>query len=137
MQNNGDMLLLLAYLVSLNPEWRRAEICIRSIATSAMMQEHTEKTLRRVLDDNRIAARVDITPWDPEANVQALIQEQSKDADLVFLGLREPDEGEETAYAQRLERLIGDLPTVVFVRNAGPFAGQLLENGEDPSALPD
>lgn len=137
LQNNGDMLLLLAYLVSLNPEWRRAEICIRSIATSAMMQEHTEKTLRRVLDDNRIAARVDITPWDPEANVQALIQEQSKDADLVFLGLREPDEGEETAYAQRLERLIGDLPTVVFVRNAGPFAGQLLENGEDPSALPD
>ncbi len=101
------------------------------------MQDHTEKTLRRMLEDNRIAARIDITPWDADANVQALIQEQSKDADLVFLGLREPEEGEETAYAQRLERLIGDLPTVVFVRNAGPFAGQLLENGEDPSALPD
>jgi hypothetical protein len=137
MQNNGDMLLLLAYLVSLNAEWRRAEICIRSIATSEMMQDHTEKTLRRMLEDNRIAARIDITPWDADANVQALIQEQSKDADLVFLGLREPEEGEETAYAQRLERLIGDLPTVVFVRNAGPFAGQLLENGEDLSTLPD
>ena len=137
MQNNGDMLLLLAYLVSLNPEWRRAEICTRSIASSEMMQGHTEKTLRRMLEYNRIAARIDITPWDPDANVQALIQEQSKDADLVFLGLREPEEGEETAYAQRLEQLIGDLPTVVFVRSAGPFAGQLLENGEDSSALPD
>lgn len=137
MQNNGDMMLLLAYLVSLNAEWRSAEICIRSIATSEMMQDHTEKTLKRMLEDNRIAARIDITPWDADANVQALIQEQSKDADLVFLGLREPEEGEETAYAQRLGRLIGDLPTVVFVRNAGPFAGQLLENGEDPSALPD
>jgi len=137
LQNNGDMLLLLAYLVSLNPEWRRAEICIRSIASSEMMQSHTQRTLRRMLEDNRIAARIDITPWDPDANVQALIQEQSKDADLVFLGLREPEEGEETAYAQRLEQLIGDLPTVVFVRNAGPFAGQLLENGEDSSALPD
>ena len=137
LQNNGDMLLLLAYLVSLNPEWRRAEICIRSIASSEMMQSHTQRTLRRMLEDNRIAARIDITPWDPDANVQALIQEQSKDADLVFLGLRETEEGEETAYAQRLEQLIGDLPTVVFVRNAGPFAGQLLENGEDSSALPD
>lgn len=136
-QNNGDMLVLFAYLVSLNREWRRAEICIRSIATSEMMQEHTEKTLRRMLEDNRISARIDITSWDPNANVQALIQEQSKDADLVFLGLREPEEGDETEYAQRLERLIGDLPSVVFVRNAGLFAGQLLEDGEDPVALPD
>jgi len=137
LQNNGDMMLLLAYLVSLNAEWRGAEICIRSIATSEMMQDHTERTLRRMLEENRITARIEITPWDPEANVQALIQEQSKDADLVFLGLREPEEGDETAYAQRLARLVGDLPTVVLVRNAGVFAGQLLAEGEDLSDLPD
>jgi hypothetical protein len=137
LQNNGDMLLLLAYLVSLNSEWRSAEICIRSIATSEMMQEHTEKSLRQMLQHNRIAARIEITPWDPDANVQELIQKQSKDADLVFLGLREPAVGEEAAYAERLVGLIGDLPTVVFVRNAGIFAGRLLEDGEDPIALPD
>ena len=137
LQNNGDMLLLLAYLVSLNSEWRSAEICIRSIATSEMMQEHTEKSLRQMLQHNRIAARIEITPWDPDANVQELIQKQSRDADLVFLGLREPKMGDEMAYAQRLRRLIGDLPTVVFVRNAGIFAGQLLEEGEELSALPD
>jgi hypothetical protein len=102
-----------------------------------MMQDHTERTLRRMLEENRITARIEITPWDPEANVQALIQEQSKDADLVFLGLREPEEGDETAYAQRLARLVGDLPTVVLVRNAGVFAGQLLAEGEDLSDLPD
>jgi potassium/chloride transporter 4/5/6 len=137
LQNNGDMLLLLAYLVSLNSEWRSAEICIRSIATSEMMQEHTEKSLRQMLQHNRIAARIEITPWDPDANVQELIQKQSRDADLVFLGLREPKMGEEMEYAQRLRRLIGDLPSVVFVRNAGIFAGQLLEEGEELSALPD
>jgi potassium/chloride transporter 4/5/6 len=136
-QNNGDMLVLFAYLVSLNREWRRAEICIRSIATSEMMQEHTQKSLERILEENRIAARIEITPWDADANVQTLIQEQSKDADLVFLGLSEPEEGGETRYAQRLKSLIGDLPAAVFVRNAGIFAGQLLEDGEDPIALPD
>jgi amino acid transporter len=136
-QNNGDMLLLLAYLVSLNPEWRRSEICVRSIATSEMMQERTQKSLEQMLEDNRIPARIEITPWEADANVQELIQKQSKDADLVFLGLSEPAIGEEAAYAERLVGLVGDLPTVVLVRNAGIFAGQLLEDGEDPIALPD
>ena len=137
LQNNGDMLVLFAYLVSLNRAWRRAEICIRSIATSEMMQEHTQKSLEKMLEENRIAARIEITPWAADANVQTLIQEQSKDADLVLFGLSEPEEGEETRYAERLRSLIGDLPAAVFVRNAGMFAGQLLEEGEDSNALPD
>jgi hypothetical protein len=137
LQNNGDMMLILAYLVSLNPEWRRAEICVRSIATSAMMQKHTEQSLEEMLEENRIDARIVITPWDPDANVQALIQKQSRDADLVFLGLREPREGDIDAYSRRLDQLIGDLPTVVLVRNAGIFAGRLLENGSDNHELPE
>jgi hypothetical protein len=136
LQNNGDMMLLFAYLVSVNAEWSSAEICVRSIATSEMMQKHTERSLSRMLEENRIKARTVITPWDPEANVQAMIQEQSRDADLVFLGLREPEVGKEEAYAERLSELIGDLPTVVLVRNAGIFAGQLLEEGNEIESLP-
>jgi hypothetical protein len=102
-----------------------------------MMQERTQRSLEQMLEDNRIPARIEITPWEADANVQELIQKQSKDADLVFLGLREPAMKEEAASAERLVGLIGDLPTVVFVRNAGIFAGQLLEDGKDPIALPD
>ena len=59
-----------------------------------------------------------------------IIHERSSDADIVFLGLREPAPGTETAYAERLAELVGDLPTVVLVRAAGPFAGSLLDAAE-------
>jgi len=136
LQNNGDMMLLLAYLLSLNPEWRRAKICVRSIATSDMMQDHNERNLQRMLEENRISAEIEVTPWDPEANVQTLIQQKSQGADLVFLGLREPAEGKEREYADRLAELVGDLPTVVLVRSAGIFAGQLLEDPDEATELP-
>jgi hypothetical protein len=136
LQNNGDMLLLFAYLVSVNAEWRDAEICVRSVATTEMMQNHIERSLRRMLEENRIPSKTVITPWNPSANVQRLIQEQSRSADLVFMGLREPEPGGELAYADRLADLIGDLPTVVLVRNAGLFAGRLLETESGSNGLP-
>ena len=36
--------------------------------------------------------------------------------------------GDEEDYAERLASLVGDLPTVILVRAAGPFADQLLES---------
>ena len=62
--------------------------------------------------------------------IKKIIHESSSDADIVFMGLREPPPGDEPKYAARLADLIGDLPTVVMVRAAGPFAGRLLDTPE-------
>ncbi len=43
-------------------------------------------------------------------------------ASLLYL----PRPGDEAGYVARVGELIGDLPTVVLVRAAGPFAGQLI-----------
>lgn len=51
---------------------------------------------------------------------------ESSDADVVFMSLREPAPGAEAELVHRMEHLIGDLPTVILVRAAGPFAGQLI-----------
>ncbi len=52
-------------------------------------------------------------------------------ADVVLLGLRGNDPGEEHEYAERMASMLEGLPTVLFVRNAGEFRGQLLGNTED------
>jgi hypothetical protein len=52
---------------------------------------------------------------------------RSARADAVFLGLMIPPYGEEMRYAERLERLTDGLRTTILVRNAGRFAGDLLE----------
>jgi len=126
LQNNGDMMMLFAYLLSRNSEWRAARICVHSVASSEMMLNQTRQSLTRMLSASRIQAETDVTLLSPGETVQEIISQKSRDADIVFMGLRSPAENEETAYAQRLIDLVGDLPTVILVHNACLFAGQLL-----------
>ena len=134
LQHNGDMLLLFAHLVSLNPEWAGVKISVKSVATSVLSYEQTERNLGKLLQRSRIKAEATVFRRPETGTIQDLIQDQSSDADLVFLGLQEAKRGDEEAYAERLASLVGDLPTVILVRAAGPFAGQLLESTVDASA---
>jgi len=126
LQNNGDMLLLFAYLLSVNDYWRDARIHVHSIANDDDMRNHTRDALDRMLRDSRIHADIEISLRSEGADVASIIQKVSHDADIVFLGLSDPPPGEEREYAIRLETLIGDLPTVILVRNGSRFAGKLL-----------
>jgi len=126
LQNNGDMMMLFAYLLSRNSEWRSAQICVHSIASSEMMLNQTRQNLTRMLSASRITARTKVALLSEGESVQGLIQQESRDADIVFMGLRKPDKGEESAYAERLIDLVGTLPTVILVHNASLYAGQLL-----------
>ncbi|MGD9345400.1 MAG: Na-K-Cl cotransporter [Candidatus Aminicenantes bacterium] len=133
LQRNGDLMLLLAYLLTRNPEWRDATIRIMSVASNEMMKQQTEKNLEELLPDIRIQGepRVIIKPEDK--SILEIIQEESRDAEVVFMGLANPEKGSEMAYAERLEKLAGDLSTVFFVKNSTLFVGELLEssNSED------
>lgn len=126
LDNNGDMLLLFAHLVSLNPEWSKAEITVKTVSSNAMTFEQTKRRLSELVARCRIKATSEVVERSPGATVREIIQDESRSADLVFLGLRTPEVGGESDYAERLLELVGDLPTVILVRAAGPFAGQLL-----------
>jgi hypothetical protein len=54
------------------------------------------------------------------------MHEASCYSDLVFLGLAIAEPGQETAYAERLHELAAGFSAAIFVRNSGPFRGQLL-----------
>ena len=126
LQNNGDMLVLLAHLLSLNPEWRDAEIVINSIATSEMVLERNRRLLTQLTAAARIEADADVMLKPPDATVQELIWERSAEADVVLLGLRSNAPGEEAAYAERISTMLSRLPSVLLIRSAGDFRGQLL-----------
>jgi amino acid transporter len=126
LENNGDMLLLFAHLLSVNHEWMGVEIAVKTITSDALTQEAIETGLRDLIQRCRINARPEVVHRPDGATVRELIQERSRDADIVFLGLQQPQRGDEEAYAERLAELVGNLPTVILVRAAGPFAGQLL-----------
>ncbi len=131
LQHNGDMLVLFAHLISLNPEWRDARISIKSIATSPMMLERNRILLDRLIRSARIRAETEVMLRPAEVSVTSLICTESRGADIVLMGLRAVDSGQETSYSRRLAELVRDLPTVLFVRSAGEFRGRLLGDGPD------
>jgi len=127
LQNNGDMLLLFAHLLSLNSEWSGVEIAVKMIASKALNYEESARSLEQLIHRSRIDAEPKVLQLPKAQKIRQAIQEESRDADLVFLGLQDFAPGQETAYGERLTSLIGDLPTVILVRASGPFAGRLIE----------
>ncbi|HSH68796.1 MAG TPA: hypothetical protein VK997_02680, partial [Deferrisomatales bacterium] len=140
LQRNGDLMLLLAYLLTRNPEWRDAEIRVLSVASNELMQEKTEVFLHKLLPEIRIQAQVEVVQKRAGQSIPELIREKSGGADLVLLGLAIPEAGGEREYAQRLFELAEGLPSFFFVRNASLFIGELVtpdsDAGSDKVPLP-
>jgi hypothetical protein len=127
LQNNGDLMLLLAHLLRLNSEWADARLTVRSIARSETERDSQHAGLAELLSEHRIEADTQVL-FEPDAgrDVAEILHSMSAGADVVFLGLMIPAFGEEVRYAERLEQLAAGLKTTIFVRNAGRFAGDLL-----------
>lgn len=124
--NNGDLMLLLAHLLTLNPLWADAVINLRSIVTSDTSQLDIEQSITELIETVRIKAKQDVILLPEGKTVVEVMQETSKDADVVFLGLMTPEQDKEAEYTERLIQMVEPLPTTILVRNSGPFQGQLL-----------
>lgn len=125
-ENNGDMMLLLAYLLKQNPEWHRAQITVKSVVTSPDQVVPMRDSLLKMIEDARIRAEAQAFAIDEGQSARDIIHAESRDADVVFLGIREPAPGDEREYADRMRLLIEGLPTVVFVKNSSFLAGRLV-----------
>jgi len=125
-QNNGDLMLLLAHLLRLNQEWRRASIRVRSIVADETEQAAMRDSLTRLVAETRISASVNTIIKPADKTAVEVMHAQSHDADVVFLGLRIPEPGTEAAYGDRLYELVQGFRTAILVRNGSPFAGELI-----------
>jgi hypothetical protein len=126
LQNNGDMMLLLAHLLSLNPEWRDSRMVVRSISRDEGERKTQAENLAALLAEVRIEADTEFIMKPEGKSVADVIHEQSAGADVVFLGLRDPEAGKEEAYARRMAELTEGLNTTIFVHSSGRFAGKLI-----------
>ena len=111
-----------------NPSWRGASIALISVASDERMKEQTEAYLHRLLPSLRIRADIRVVLRQKEVSIAELINAESAQADAVFLGLADPPEGEELAYAARLFEIGGKLDTLFFVKNSSLFVGHLLSD---------
>ena len=126
MENNGDLMLLLAHLLNMNPKWREAKIVLRSIVYDAAQKAETEASLAETISSVRIKAVGEVIVNDSGASIADVITRHSREADITFMGLMIPESGREHEYGKKLLELSEGLQSVVFVRNASEFSGKLL-----------
>ena len=126
MENNGDMMLLLAHLLRMNPRWRKARIVLRSIVEDPAGKAEVEKCLSDTISSVRIKAEGEVIVNDSRASIAEVIRDHSQHADITLMGLMIPESGREHEYSKKLIELSEGLQSVVFVRNASEFSGKLL-----------
>ena len=116
-QNNGDLMLLCAYLLKLNPEWGKAEITVRSVVRDQAQKEQFETEISALLPAARIEAHLEILIKQEGEPFVSVLHERSRDADIVFMGLPIPEVGAEPALVQQINSFSSGLKNVIYVRN--------------------
>jgi len=114
-QNNGDLMLMCAYLLKLNRQWEYAEIRILSAVENEEQKIRLRNGIQRLVPKARIKAAVNV--FVHEGKFRNVLYENSKDSDIVFMGLPDIKEGDELHMAKNLEDLCEGLRAAVFVQN--------------------
>ena len=125
-QDNGDLMLLLAHLMTVARAWRGARIVLKSVCADDEEAMLRRKEFETMLPEIRMEVEVDIVVRADAAETVEIIRSQSQIAQFVFLGLRLPEPGDEEAYAERIAGLLEGMPDTCLVRNAGRFRGRLV-----------
>ncbi len=113
---NGELMLLLAHLLTKNNEWRTRSIRLFRVIENEAGRSDVLRHLASLIDSSRIRATPHVVV---SQDTQATIQQHSKSAALVLLGFEAPEEGDEEAFFWRMEYFAYELPRVVFVDSIG------------------
>jgi hypothetical protein len=119
-------MLLLAYLLRLNSDWKDARIIVRSIVSNESKRAQAEQDLAAIVPESRIKVETEVIVKPADKTVIEVMHETSGDASVVFLGLMDPEPGTEAENARRLTEMAAGFSTTILVRNAGEFAGRLI-----------
>jgi hypothetical protein len=99
-------MLTLAYTMRRSAGWTSAGLVIRQIVDPDESPEDAERILQEYIQTQRIEAKVDVMVKD-RPDVFEMMRETSRDTDLVLMGIRPPEEGEDLdVYTSSYRRLV-------------------------------
>lgn len=125
LQGNGGLMMILAYLLQSSRTWWDTEVRIKMVVNDEQAAEGATKNLLRIVDKIRTGAKPEVLV-SKGRSFNEILHESSKDADLVLLGMAEPDQNFMGYYEKIQERLKG-LPTTLLVLAAeGISFGEVL-----------
>lgn len=114
-QSNSDLMLVLGYMLQLDPSRKCSRLCIKAVVTNEIDRKKKLDALQQISLEKRLLMDIEIFVADQADNQCDLVKEFSKDADMIFFGLKPPskerDKLEEyTAYLHGLSASFEGLP---------------------------
>ena len=114
---NTPLMLAVAVLLGRSTEWEGAQLQIRTIVESEAERADAAERLKAFVTEARLVADLDVLVGG--ARAMEVIRDASTDADLVFLGLRQPGDDESTeafsAYYEERLRMTQGFSATAFV----------------------
>ncbi len=113
-KGNLGLMLTLSYMLTLSKRWRGAQMTLKSVASSQNERSGVLKSMEAFIAKSRIHAKVEVLVGEEDAFDQ--IRESSKHSDLIFFGLKEPEDLKKyhTYYNNLISKTKG-FPNAVFV----------------------
>ena len=114
--NNGDLMMILAYMLTLNPEWQHARINIREVIDHPGQQSGISDAITRSLKEARIEADIEVI-IKRGRSFPEILKDYSSESDIVMLGLKYTEIGEEEEHSLKIDQLSSVGKVCVFVQN--------------------
>lgn len=118
--NNGGLMLILADLLRADINWRNARICLKLVVPDQEAAIAARENLNQLTRTLRINATPQILVAAGRPFHQ-ILQDSSRRADMIFLGMAAPTDQFRTYY-DRLQQRTENLPSTLFVLSAPDFA---------------
>ncbi len=121
-EQNGNMALMLLKFLWLSNEWRNAKGRILVVNPMNEQKETIQRNTRAILDNMRISAEIKVINNQIEKrSFYDIIQVESVNSDLIFLGLPEIEEGSKEQFVNETNKLCGDIGTVILLKASTNF----------------
>jgi amino acid transporter len=115
---NAELMLLLAHIICQSSSWEGARIRVLRLLESEEGKEGSEGHIAELLEKVRVEGEaVVLVRSNPEQSFASVLRETSEESDLVFMGMRVPEEGEIEQYARALSELIEAAGSALVVRS--------------------
>ena len=110
-------MVILAYLLSINPEWSGSQIRILRAIRSNNNAEETRFELESLIENARIKAIVKIIV--SQMDFSSILKENSSDASIIFLGFDIPEPSGILAFQSSFDKMLNDMPTTMLISSTG------------------
>jgi amino acid transporter len=116
-KENGFLMMILAHLLTLNPEWSDASVRLLRLIPEEAGRQPAAEALEELLRAARVAGEAAIVV--SGERFEAVLRRHSSDASVILVGFNVPQADAAAGFRGRFETLLEGMPTALLVCSSG------------------